>query len=109
HYPNEEFIAEAHLAPLSATLKRLGIEADDTAIFNVAKYPAAQFKEITTFFRPQKMLILGHEALPAGLRTLPRHKPLQGSEIRTLFTFSFIEMMESAENKKTFWEAMKLF
>lgn len=109
HYPDCDFMADAHLPALESTLKRLGYEMDDTAIFNLAHYPGVQFQQIADFFKPQKMLVLGNYALPAAMHTVSRNEPQLVTNIRTLFTFSFNEMMDSVESKKEFWEAMKLF
>lgn len=109
HYPDHDFMADAHLAALEATLKRLGIQSDDTAIFNYAKYPNSALKEITAFFKPEKILILGNRALPEDMQVASPNKPGQVGDIRTLFTFSFAEMMDNTENKKAFWEAIKQF
>jgi hypothetical protein len=109
HYPDSDFIAGPHLAALESTLKRLGVELDETAIFNLAYYPEAQYQQIIDFFKPQKMLILGNYALPSVMHKVDQNVPQPVGNIRTLLTFSFNEMMDSMENKKTFWEAMKIF
>ena len=109
HYPDADFIAPAHLTALENTLKRLGTELDDVAIFNLAGYPEAQFQHIIDFFKPQKMLILGKSALLPAMGVIHPHKPQPVGDARALFTFSFGEMMSSVENKKEFWDAMKLF
>ena len=109
HYPDADFIAAPHFAALESTLKRLGYEPYDTAIFNLASYPKAQFPEIIEFFKPKKMLILGYNALPPAISAIHQHKAQPVGNIRTLFTFSFTEMMDNQENKKAFWEAMKIF
>jgi hypothetical protein len=109
HYPGADFIATPHSAALESTLKRLGYEPDDIAIFNLAHYSGAQFQQIVDFFKPQKMLVLGNQALPPAMCAVDRHKPQPVNNIRTLLTFSFDEMMDNVENKKIFWEAMKLF
>jgi len=108
YYPESDFMADAHLTALESTLKRLGHELDDTAIFNLANYPEAQFQQIIDFFKPKKMLILGNYALPPAMRPVDQNKPQPVGNIRTLFSFSFNEMMDSMENKKAFWEAMKI-
>jgi hypothetical protein len=109
HYSAADFITEPHLTALESTLKRLGVDPDDTAIFNMAQHPDAQFEHITDFFKPQKMLVLGQPALPPGMRAVDRNTPGQLGDVRTLFTFSFDEMMDNVNSKKAFWEAMKLF
>jgi hypothetical protein len=109
HYPDGDFIPAPHLAALESTLKRLGYEPDDTAIFNRANYLGAQFQEIIEYFKSQKILILGNDALPPAMDAVQLNKAEQVGNIRTLFTFSFKEMMDSQENKKAFWEAMKAF
>ncbi len=109
HYRESDFMSDAHLTALESTLKRLGYGLDDTAIFNLANYPEAQFEQVIDFFKPQKMLILGNQALPPAVGAVYQNKPQLVGSIRTLFTFSFKEMMDSVQNKKEFWEAMKLF
>ncbi len=109
HYPEADFIDTAHLTALENTLKRLGNELDDIAIFNLANFPEAQFGQIIDFFKPQKMLILGSSALPPAMGTVYQNKPQPVNDIRTLLTFSFGEMMDSVVSKKEFWDAMKLF
>jgi hypothetical protein len=109
HYPDLEFMAERHLAALESTLKRLEVSLDDTAIFNRAGYADVSFEQLNAFFTPQKLLILGANALPAGIEMLILNKPHSLNDCRTLYTFGFDEMMESNENKKAFWEQMKQF
>ena len=107
HYPDADFMTPPHLTALENTLKRLGNQLDDIAIFNLARHPNAEFRQIVDFFEPQKMLILGKYALPSAISKIDPNKPQPVNNILTLFTFSFGEMMESVENKKEFWEAMK--
>lgn len=109
HYPNEDFMADAHFAALAATLKRLHVEPDDAALFNLAKHAETQFEHITGFFNPKKMLVLGSKAMPAGMQSVRQNKPQAIGGVYTLFTFSFAEMMDNTENKKAFWEAIKSF
>jgi hypothetical protein len=109
YYPGLDFMEAGHLTALESTLKRLGYELDDTAIFNLAHYPEAKFKQITGFFKPKKVLILGNQAMPASTDAIHPNKAQQVDEVHALVTFSFDEMMDNVENKKAFWEAMKLF
>ncbi|MDB5015338.1 MAG: hypothetical protein JWQ84_170 [Mucilaginibacter sp.] len=109
HYSEVEFMPERHLAALESTLKRLEISLDDTAVLNRAAHPEASFDQLTAFFKPQKLLILGNSALPPGLVKIERNRPLQLNNYPALFTFGFDEMMDSNENKKAFWEQMKLW
>ena len=107
HYPGQENIGGAHLAALESTLKRLEYAIDDAAIFNRSNYAEASFKQITDFFTPQKLLLLGKDALPAGFDPIPPNEVRTVSACRTLFSFSFDEMMDNNQHKKTFWEQMK--
>ena len=107
HYPEFEYMHERHLAALESTLKRLDFSLEDVAILNIARYDKAPFEQLTDFFTPQKLLILGANALPAGIGTLVLNKLQQLNNYPALFTFSFDEMMDSNENKKAFWEQMK--
>ncbi|WP_259065329.1 hypothetical protein HDF24_01320 [Mucilaginibacter sp. X4EP1] len=107
HYADADFIAAGHLTALENTLKRLEFSLDDTAILNRAKHAEATIEQLTDFFSPQKLLILGQYAMPAGLNNVNLNKLQQINSCRTLFTFSFDEMMDNNDHKKTFWEQMK--
>ena len=108
HYPDQEFIHEPHLTALENILKRKGFELDDVAILNRAKYDTASFETLMSYFNPQKMLLLGKQALPAGIANLKLNEALLMTNCAMLYSFSFDEMMESNDNKRTFWEQMKL-
>lgn len=46
HYPNQEFIADAHLAALQNILKRKEFELDDVVILNMAKYSTTTIAQL---------------------------------------------------------------
>lgn len=106
-YPGLECMPAPYLTALENTLKRLGFELDDVAILNLANYKDAIFAQLSDFFKPQKLLILGHNALPQGFEAPPINQQAEVNKARTLFTFSFDEMMDNNDNKKVFWEQMK--
>jgi hypothetical protein len=106
-YPELEFIDDKHLTALESILKRLNFSMDDTAIFNIAKFAGATMKQLTDFFKPQKLLLLGQQALPPGIGPVALNKVLLLNNCPALFSFSFDEMMDNNENKKAFWEQMK--
>jgi hypothetical protein len=107
HYHETEFINDAHLAALESILKRLEFRLDDVAILNRADYADASFELLTGFFKPKKLLVMGKNALPAGIQSLMLNVPRQLDDCNALYSFSFDEMMSSNENKKAFWEQMK--
>lgn len=107
HYPTLEFIHETHLTALENILKRKGFEVDDVAIVNTAKHDSANIELLTTYFKPQKMLVLGKSALPQGLQPMALNVPQQVTGFATLYSFSFDEMMDNNDYKKAFWEQMK--
>ena len=107
HYPEHEFIAEAHLTALENILKRKGLAMDDVAIVNMARHSEARFEFINRHFKPEKILVLGGNALPAGIGAIELNIPLQMAGSTALYSFSFDEMMDSNELKKAFWEQMK--
>ena len=108
-YPGLECMPAPYLTALENTLKRLGFELDDVAILNLANYKDAVFEQLAGFFKPQKLLILGRNALPPGLTAPAINQQVQVEKARALFTFSFDEMMDNNDNKKLFWEQMKLW
>ncbi len=108
HYHNLDFIAENHLTALQSILKRMELDMADVAIFNKATYPDTIFGDLLDFFEPAKLLLLGASALPAGIEKPELNKPVTINNCNALFTFSFDEMMDNTENKKAFWEQLKL-
>jgi hypothetical protein len=109
HYPELEFIHETHLTALENILKRKDVAINDVAILNMANYGDVNFENITGYFTPQKILLLGEKALPAGIAALKLNTPQQLGKSTALYSFSFDEMMDSPDNKKAFWEQMKGF
>lgn len=107
HYPGLDFIADVHLTALQNILKRKDLEIYDVAILNMDKYNNTNHDELINFFKPAKLLLLGQAALPQGMAPLALNTPKQLNNYTALYSFSFNEMMESTENKKTFWEQMK--
>ncbi len=107
HYTEVEFIAEKHLIALENILTRLGFSLDDAAILNRGNFADAGYNRLTEFFKPQKMLLLGKNALPDGIEALTLNKIKALNNCNTLFSFSFDDMMDNTEYKKAFWEQMK--
>lgn len=107
HYPDQEFIADAHLAALQNILKRKEFELDDVVILNMAKHNGATIGQLADFFKPAKLLLLGKAAVPQGLTSLALNTPKTSGSRTALYSFSFDEMMASVDNKKVFWELMK--
>ncbi len=107
HYPELEFIDDKHLTALESILKRLNFSVDDTAIFNIAKYTGTTIKQLADYFEPQRLLLLGKQALPVDTGPIVLNKIYRSNNYPALFSFSFDEMMDSTENKKAFWEQMK--
>ena len=107
HYANEEYMVAEHMAALESILKRKEYSLDDVAIFNRFNYPDVDFEQMQTYFNPQKLLVLGKNALPANLPALTFNQPQKIKEYSALYTFSFDEMMDNTPNKKAFWDQMK--
>ena len=106
NYTGHEFIADAHLAALQSILSRKEYNLDDIAILNRANYINTEFKQLATYFNPQKILMLGNEAMPVGIAAV-FNEPVQIGNCVALHSFSFDEMMDNIPNKKTFWDKMK--
>jgi hypothetical protein len=107
NYTGHEFIADAHLAALQSILSRKEYNLDDIAILNQANYITIDFAQLATYFNPQKILVLGKAAMPAGIGALQFNEPVQIGNSVALYSFSFDEMMDNIPNKKTFWDKMK--
>jgi hypothetical protein len=108
HYPGIDFMLEAHLTALQNTLKRLGFEPDDVAILNLATHADADHEKVISYFNPQKLLLMGKNALPKNISAIKLNEQQIMNGSTALFTFSFDEMMDSNDYKKIFWEQMKL-
>jgi hypothetical protein len=108
HYQADEFIKAEHLTALENILKRKELGPDDVAIFNLANYGETKFSQLKPFFKPTKVLVLGGDALPRDIKVLKPNKPVTSNGITVLYTFSFNEMMDNVDHKKTFWELVKM-
>jgi len=109
HYPETEFIDDAHLTALTNIIKRKDLSVDDIAIVNVAKQVNIAYNELLSFFKPSKLLVLGNKALPSGIPQLLLNTPKSLGDIVGLYSFAFGEMMDNVEHKKAFWEQVKAF
>jgi len=107
HYADKEFMDDAHLTALENILKRMELYMDDVAILNIANHAAITLEEATNYFSPEKILLMGQKALPQNMAAPMLNQPEQLENSRTLYSFSFDEMMSSNENKRVFWEQMK--
>jgi len=107
HYPEQEFIDDAHLAALTNIIKRKDLSVDDIAILNIARHTIAQYDELVAFFKPARLLVLGKNAMPQGITPLALNAPRPLGDIAGLYSFAFGEMMNNVEYKKAFWEQMK--
>lgn len=107
NYGADEYINAGHLTALENILKRKGLGPDDVAIFNLAKYSETKFSQLKPFFKPAKVLVLGGDALPQDIKVLKPNKPVTSNGITVLYTYSFEEMMDNVDYKKTFWELVK--
>lgn len=107
HYPGHEAMEPAHLSALESTLKRKELSLDDIALLNFSQYANHNFDQLITFFSPQKILVLGKNALPQGLTAPPLNQLIKLDKCDTLYSFAFNEMMGNKDNTKAFWEQMK--
>ena len=109
HYPDVEYMADAHLTALISTVTRLNYTQPDLAIVNLAQYPTTDWQQLADFFEPQKLLVLGSNAQPNGLPKLVQNETDQADGCMALYTFSFDEMIGQKENTKAFWNQIKNF
>jgi len=107
NYSGFDFMADEHLTALESVLNRLGNSRDDVAILNTAKN-SASYAVIADHFKPKTLLILGQESMPDGVVQLKFNQVEKQREVSMLFTFSFGAMMTSTDNKKAFWEQVKI-
>lgn len=109
NYTTEEVINDSHLAALTSTLSRKDITINDVAIVNTANYSNHTWQQLTAFFSPLKVLIMGKPSLPPNIPQVGFNKPQNINNTLILYTYSFDEMMNNIDNKKAFWEQVKNF
>ena len=106
YYPNNDFIADDHLAALESVLGRKNHSREDVAILNVAKNNS-KYSELLSHFKPQTILVLGQQAIPAGTDQPKLNQVEKRDGVIVLYTFAFDAMMSNVDNKKAFWEQVK--
>ena len=106
HYTDHNFIADDHLAALESVLGRKNHSREDVAILNVAKNNS-ELPELLTHFKPQIILILGQQAIPAGIDPPKFNQVEKRDGVTLLYTFAFDAMMNNVDSKKAFWEKVK--
>jgi len=107
NYPADDHMPADHLSKLESTLGRKSLTVGDVAIVNTAHYSHNNHQDLITFFSPEKLLIMGGPAVPAGLVS-PKLNTIEQLDNRLqLFTHSFNEMLADREMAKAFWEQMK--
>jgi len=109
HYPDQEFIDDAHLSALTNIIKRKDLNTDDIAVLNMARHAGVQYHELVSFFKPARLLVLGKTAMPQGMAPLALNAPRALGDITGLYSFAFGEMMDNVAYKKAFWEQVKGF
>jgi len=106
NYADHDFIADDHLAALESVLGRKSHTREDVAILNTAKN-ASEYAELVSHFTPLTILILGQQAIPAGINQLKLNQVEKRDGVTLLYTFAFDAMMSNVDNKKAFWEQVK--
>jgi hypothetical protein len=106
HYPNNDFIADDHLAALEAVLGRKNHTRDDVAILNIAKNNS-EYRELLSHFKPQTILILGQQAVRVAMDPPKFNQVEKRDGVTLLYTFAFDAMMTNVDNKKAFWDQVK--
>jgi hypothetical protein len=106
YYPNNEFIADDHLAALESVLGRKSYAREDVAILNVSKNNS-EYQELLSYFKPQTILMLGQQAIPSGINQPKFNQLEKRGSFTLLYTFAFDAMMNNVDNKKAFWEQVK--
>jgi len=106
--PNHPFFSEEALAAFSKTIAALGMAMSDIAVFNLASSSGTvDAATLFTFFDPKKVIYLGVSPQVLGLTPLTPNTPSQKNDRTSLFTYSFEEMLNDTQKKKTFWLQLK--
>jgi hypothetical protein len=107
HYADADTMDEKHLAALTSTLQRKELNLDDVAIVNLAQHASATVRQIHSFFKPSRLLILGKQGILPGWDTFVFNQLLEKNGFKALYTDSFTDMMGDRDKTKAFWEQMK--
>jgi hypothetical protein len=109
NYPGaEHHMDEKHLEALKSALGRKDLALDDVAILNIANYTTADVSQLTEYFKPQRLLLLGQVAVLQGWENVPLNQIDSLGGIKALYTHSFTEMLGDRDKTRAFWEQMKV-
>jgi hypothetical protein len=107
-YTNSEQMDDKHLEALKSALSRKELALDDVAILNISKHDTASISELTEYFKPTRLLLLGAPCLLLGWDKLVLNQLANLGGTKALYTHSFTEMMGDRDKTKAFWEQMKV-
>jgi len=105
--PSCDHISPKDLETLLNILKGKKQELKDVAILNTSKYPSLTFESLKDFFACNTMILFGINPSRLALEGVQSNQIISKDGTKILATYSFKEMMESIEKKRTFWEEMK--
>ncbi|MVN90768.1 hypothetical protein [Mucilaginibacter aquatilis] len=108
-YTDIDHMPAEHLNALTGTLTRINYMQDDVAILNMAKANSKLWTDISHFFKPEKLLILGKNALPAAMPALNPNEIQHTAQVKTLYTFGFGNMLGNKDYTRIFWNLIKTF
>ncbi|QNL51271.1 hypothetical protein H8S90_06765 [Olivibacter sp. SDN3] len=103
-----EYFSEKALDAFSKTVQALNLSMVDVAVMNVARQSTEiTFEKIVHFFNPQKIIFSGPSPDQYGLPQLPLNQAAKEKNIHMLYTYTFEEMLQEINKKKTFWMQVK--
>lgn len=107
NHQDDYFSAAAYNA-FAKTITALGLTLDDVAVLNItALKTEINFAALTTFFKPKKIVLAGSSPNKLNLSDVSLNTPVNKNGIKTLYTFSFEEMLTDMDKKKLFWHCVK--
>jgi hypothetical protein len=107
-YPELQQMDDKHLEALKSALNRKELALDDVAILNIANHTHATIAQLSQYFKPARLLLLGAPCLLSGWDKLALNQLNNLGGIKALYTHSFTEMMGDRDKTKAFWEQMKV-
>lgn len=105
--PGETHINKEDQADLEKILKAMGMELRDTAIMNLAAFPATDFTQLKAFFACSRLVLFGVDPARLNLPAVPGNQISMHQGVKILATFSFKEMQGDRNKKASFWNEMK--
>jgi len=108
HDNENEVSTEEGSALLRNIVKAINLSASDFALVNYARYPDAQFPELSSYFDCKVILSFGVSDHQLGLQSQPLNTLVAVSEAKGIFSSNLKNLCADQQAKKALWASLKL-